>query len=478
VNNDGNLLYNSGAVGNVNGTMNSGSITLFDTSTFRKLAPTLTVNSPGVALSPDGKILYLNNYYPDTYPDPNAVYGIDATLKSGLTPLVRIPIPLHPFGYGGLGKLAIDPSGKFAYATHSGYLEVIDLVLKSVVSVPINPANVNDTADSLGIAGPPVPVTVTIQPPTASMSVGEQIQFTASVINDPNTGVIWSTSGPGTLTTGLYTAPSSVTTKVLMTITATSVADATKSASATITLTPPGDIIASNTIFNAASILQGPVAPGEIVNVFGAGFGPADSVIWSPDDSGFVPTQLAGLRLLFDGIPGPILYAGANQVRAVVPYEVGAQAQTQVQVEYQGQKSNPVTLLVTAVAPGIFTLDSSGAGQAMLLNEDGSQNSPSNPATVGSRVVFYATGLGESNPPGVDGQVLQAPFPKPLAPVTVAIGGMDVEVLSVGGAPGSVAGLVRVCVRVPDGAPSGDAVSLDITVGGVDSQPGVTLAIQ
>jgi len=112
------------------------------------------------------------------------------------------------------------------------------------------------------------------------------------------------------------------------------------------------------------------------------------------------------------------------------------------------------------------------------LNEDGSQNSPSNPAAAGSIVVFYVTGAGESNPPGVDGQVSQAPFPKPLAPVTVSIAGMDAEVLSVGGAPGSVAGLVRVCVRVPYGAPSGDAVSLDMSVGGIGSQPSVTLAVR
>jgi len=62
--------------------------------------------------------------------------------------------------------------------------------------------------------------------------------------------------------------------------------------------------------------------------------------------------------------------------------------------------------------------------------------------------------------------------------VTVSIAGMDAEVLSVGGAPGSVAGLVRVCVRVPDGAPSGDAVSLDMSVGGIGSQPSVTLAVR
>jgi uncharacterized protein (TIGR03437 family) len=383
-----------------------------------------------------------------------------------------------------LTKLVVDPTGSLAFVLESlrqSDVVGIDLGQKNTNAVvPLGPPIGFTTPYAIAVIGAPKPISVGISPQVVTLSLGQTQQFTASVLNDINTAVIWSMSPQiGSLSAaGIYTPPSSIAARQIVTITAKSIADPTKSASATVTLTPPGDIIASNTIFNAASMLQGPVAPGEIVNVFGVGFGPADLVTWSPDDSGFVSTQIAGLRLLFDGIASPILYADANQVRAVVPYEVGTKAETQVQVEYQGQKSNPVTVLVTAVAPGVFTLDSSGAGQAMLLNEDGSQNSPSNPAAASSRVVVYATGAGESNPPGVDGQVSQAPSPKPLAPVTVAIGRMDAEVLSVGGAPGSVGGLVRVCVRVPDGAASGDAVSLDMSVGGIGSQPGVTLAVR
>ena len=54
----------------------------------------------------------------------------------------------------------------------------------------------------------------------------------------------------------------------------------------------------------------------------------------------------------------------------------------------------------------------------------------------------------------------------------------ELPVLSVGAAPGSVAGLVRVCIRLPQGAPSGDAVPLDMSVSGIGSQPGVTLAVR
>jgi uncharacterized protein (TIGR03437 family) len=474
---------------------NSGSsITTIDTARNAILVPPSHLNSsppgssifvPGIALSPDGKLIYLTSAYYDT----DALYAISSTPMAGTfdnnPKVLSIPVPPNPYSSGNLSKVTITADDKFAYLLNEigrSYLVCIDLTMKSAIAnIPLGPDSpgLYSTAYALVIVPPAKPVAISIKPQAVSLSLGQSQQFIASVLNDINTAVTWFISPQiGSLSdAGIYTPPNVITSKQTVTITAKSVADPTKSASAAITLTPPGGIIASNTIFNAASMLQGPVAPGEIVDVFGAGFGPADLVSWSPDDSGFVPTQTAGLRLLFDGIPSPILYAAANQVRAVVPYEVGAKAETQVQIECQGQQSNPVTALVTAVAPGIFTLDSSGGGQAMLLNEDGSQNSPSNPAATGSRVVFCATGLGESNPPGVDGQVSQAPFPKPVAAVTVSIGGVDAEVLSAGGAPGSVAELVRVCVRVPDGAASGDAVSLDMSAGGIGSQPGVTLAV-
>jgi len=83
-------------------------------------------------------------------------------------------------------------------------------------------------------------VTVSVTPATATLYPAQKQQFTATVTNASNTAVTWSVSGAGTISSsGLYTAPSSVTTQQTVTITATSQADSTKSASATITLMPP-----------------------------------------------------------------------------------------------------------------------------------------------------------------------------------------------------------------------------------------------
>jgi parallel beta-helix repeat protein len=66
-------------------------------------------------------------------------------------------------------------------------------------------------------------------------------QFAATVLGTSNPAVTWSINPPlGTISpAGLYTAPSSILTSQTVTVTAQSVADATKSAAAVITLTPP-----------------------------------------------------------------------------------------------------------------------------------------------------------------------------------------------------------------------------------------------
>jgi uncharacterized protein (TIGR03437 family) len=135
-------------------------------------------------------------------------------------------------------------------------------------------------------------------------------------------------------------------------------------------------------------------------------------------------------------------------------------------------------LPVAPAAPGVFTLDSSGQGQGVILNQDYSLNSPSNPAPRNSIVSVYADGLGQTNPPGVDGAVTGAALSTAAAPVSASINGVDSEVLYAGTAPGIVAGVFQVNVRVPEAAAPGGTVPLVLAAGGASSQAGVTLAIQ
>jgi uncharacterized protein (TIGR03437 family) len=65
-----------------------------------------------------------------------------------------------------------------------------------------------------------------------------------------------------------------------------------------------------------------------------------------------------------------------------------------------------------------------------------------------------------------------------VAPVFVSIGGAVAEVLYKGAVPGVVAGMIQINARVPPAAPSGAAVPVTVTMGGVTSPSGVMVAIQ
>jgi uncharacterized protein (TIGR03437 family) len=105
-------------------------------------------------------------------------------------------------------------------------------------------------------------------------------------------------------------------------------------------------------------------------------------------------------------------------------------------------------------------------------------NSVSNPARPGSIVVLWATGAGETEPQGLDGRLATGTLPKPLAPVSVLIDGRYAEILYAGAAPGLVAGLMQVNVRIPPGVKPRDAVPVILNAGSESSQEGVYISIR
>jgi len=241
-----------------------------------------------------------------------------------------------------------------------------------------------------------------------------------------------------------------------------------------------GNSMSLATVVNAASYVphpQGVVSPGQIAVLFGNGIGPSTLVGLRLNPAGLVDTSLAGVRVLFDGIPAPLLYASARQTSVVVPYALAGKIRTVVQVEYQGQRSNPLVLWVGTEQLGIFTTDSSGTGQAAVLNQDGIPNSASNRAEKGSIVVLFATGEGQTVPPGVDGKLALTPLPRPLGEISAVVDGLPAEVLYAGAAPGLVAGVLQVNVRIPASVRSGAAIPIFV-IGQVTASEPVTIAIR
>jgi uncharacterized protein (TIGR03437 family) len=228
-------------------------------------------------------------------------------------------------------------------------------------------------------------------------------------------------------------------------------------------------------VVNAASYAAGPVAPGEIVAIFGQNLGPQNLALNSFDANGQMQALFAGTQVTFDGLPAPLLYTSSGATAAIVPWEIGGESAVTLQISRNGQTSSPLDLPVAAASPGIFSMDASGSGPGAILNQDNSLNSAANPALAGSIVVVYGTGGGATNAAADDGAVAASATPL-VNDVSVQVGGQPATVLYAGDAPGEVSGLMQINLQLPAGVTG--QVPVVVTVGAQVSQATVTVAVR
>lgn len=240
-----------------------------------------------------------------------------------------------------------------------------------------------------------------------------------------------------------------------------------------------GTAVTAQGVLNAATLAPGPVSPGEVITVFGAHIGPenpAGAILLS---QGFIGTQIENVSAWFDGVPAPMLFAGFNQLNMVVPYEVDGRPTTHLVIQDGNSRTQPIPLSVAAVAPGIFTRDSTGAGQAVVLNEDGTLNSPLNPARAGSEIAMFATGGGRLRPNAATGQITVGAPGQLSVPAAVSFAGKDAGLpLYAGAAPDLVSGVIQVNVRIPADCPTGPAIPITLTLGGVSSREAAVISVR
>jgi len=326
-------------------------------------------------------------------------------------------------------------------------------------------------------------VTVVVEPASVSLMAGRTQQFTAIVSGTTNTAVTWSiTPQIGTISaTGLYTAPANFLNEATVTVRATSVAETSRSGTATVNLVlppvGPPPVFTAAGVTNSASFrsagADGGVAPGEMITIFGSNMGPATPVTLQLDGRGFVTTRLAGTRVLFDGTPGPMIVTSAGQLSVMVPYSMEGLTSVAVTVEYEGRASAQVPIPVSAASPGIYTQNSGGGGPASVIRPNGELVTTANPAAPGEVLTLYGTGDGATTPAGIDGKPNAAPLPLTKLPVMVVIDDTEVEPSYAGGGPGLVAGVLQVNFTMPPGA-SGQR-RLKLRIGTKLSPDGVTI---
>jgi uncharacterized protein (TIGR03437 family) len=221
------------------------------------------------------------------------------------------------------------------------------------------------------------------------------------------------------------------------------------------------------------------VAPGALVSIFGSNLAAAMAL----SDSVPLSTTVGGVGVTINGVPAPLQFVSPNQINLQVPWGVPVSdpaSPAQVVVTSGGATATGA-VAIAASAPAIYGI----GGQAIAVNGDGSLAAPANsipgfttrPARIGDTggLVIFTTGLGAVDVPLADGANSADQPRNTLAQPVVLIGGVAAQVTFSGLSPQFV-GVNQLNVTIPAGTPTGNAVSLQIQVGGTSSNL-VTIAV-
>jgi uncharacterized protein (TIGR03437 family) len=216
-----------------------------------------------------------------------------------------------------------------------------------------------------------------------------------------------------------------------------------------------------SSVVNAASYQPG-IAPGALTTIFGTHLSGVSGVLLAGG-----ATTFQGVSVTVSGIQAP-LFAVANvngqeQINFQVPAGLPAPGTVEVQVSNNGNTSPVSNVQIKPVQPGIFEYTPAGNTTlyAAVLKPDGSVVGPSNPASRGTIVSLFMTGLGPTTPPLSTGQAGPVP-PATISPIPiVALNNSGVPVVFSGAAP-SFIGLDQVNFTIPSNAPVGPSVKLSV----------------
>ncbi len=203
-------------------------------------------------------------------------------------------------------------------------------------------------------------------------------------------------------------------------------------------------------------------SPGGLASLLGAGLTAAPT---EKSSSVPLPTQLAGVQVMVNGTPAPLLFASSSQINFQCP-ELPRGTAMQIQVESPGGALMPtLQTAMQAAVPLVFQMDASGRGvvtidgtnEIAMATTDGVA---SRPALPGEYLTIHASGLGEV----VDGVAAGAAAPLnrlvlAKAKISVMLGGIEIDPQFAGLAPGTV-GVYQVNALVPTEAAAGTAIPL------------------
>ena len=209
----------------------------------------------------------------------------------------------------------------------------------------------------------------------------------------------------------------------------------------------------SLSVVTAGSFSPGGVAPGAIVSLFGPNIGPAASAGTFLTQDGTLTRNLAGAEVRFGDEAAPLLFVSAGQINAQVPFSVAGSETVPVSVYLNGRLTGQTVVEVKPTNLDLFFFDPLSRHVA-ILNQDGSLNSPRNPARPGQILTLFGSGHGQTNPPAQTGALASPPLASLANPLKVSFSSGtrigDLDILYAGPAPG-FAGLFQANLRLPVG---------------------------
>jgi uncharacterized protein (TIGR03437 family) len=246
-----------------------------------------------------------------------------------------------------------------------------------------------------------------------------------------------------------------------------------------------GPAISPGGIVNAASFVPGQsVSAGSLAAIFGTNLAPGLAAAASVP----LPTSLSNVTVMINGINAPLDFVSTGQINVQIPFEVAGSPTVNVVVNNNGSISPAQTLNLAASAPGVFAYLGSQA-IAVNVTDPTSQryatiSAPSGsipglttfPARVGDILFLYATGLGPTDHPVPTGQGSGTVLASTTSTPVVMVGGANAQVLF-SGLTSSFPGVYQVNFVIPQ-VNTGNAVPLQIQMGGITSPATTTIAIQ
>ena len=281
-----------------------------------------------------------------------------------------------------------------------------------------------------------------------------------------------------TLVAGAATATVPATTEVVHPLAATYSGDDSFLASTTLPL-------AMLSILNAAGYSGSSISPDEIIAIFGSDLAPATT---SAPSSAPLPTVLSGVTVqIADSTstsrPAQLLLVSPAQVNLVVPSDVAAGPGTLKLTASSGTILSK-NILVTATAPGLFSMNGAGKGvaaaQIVRVQPGGVQSVQSVAAFDSAQQLWVAVPIDTSSIGTANGEIYLVLYGTGIRhqsgdqAVRCTINGVDAAVLYAG-KQGSSSGLDQVNVLLPH--LSAGVASIAITAGGTVSNT-VTITIQ